>query len=180
MGKEQEMTREEALQILDTIPTISEQVDALEMAIQALSQEPCSNCCNGNQIEKAKLCQKSYLAGMEHKQAEANNALNMCDDAISREAVKKWICKTCPDDAECQRDCDVIKGIDALPSVTQKAGKWIEHPEIETSTPEYLMFYECSECGDKQCFCKSDIHKKRFCNNCGAKMVESQESEDKE
>lgn len=33
------MTREEALQILDTIPTISEQVDALEMAIQALSQE---------------------------------------------------------------------------------------------------------------------------------------------
>ena len=33
-----------------------------------LEQEPCSNCCNGNQIEKAKLCQKSYLAGMEHKQ----------------------------------------------------------------------------------------------------------------
>lgn len=33
------MKREEALQILDTIPTISEQVDALEMAIQALSQE---------------------------------------------------------------------------------------------------------------------------------------------
>ena len=55
--------------------------------------------------------------------------------------------------------------------------KQVEHPEIETSTPEYLMFYECSECGDKQCFCKSDIHKKRFCSNCGAKM---QESEDKE
>ena len=32
------MTREEALQILDTIPTIGEQVDALEMAIKALSQ----------------------------------------------------------------------------------------------------------------------------------------------
>ena len=55
-----------------------------------------------------------------------------------------------------------------------KTGHWIEHPEIETSTPEYLMFYECSECGDKQCFCKSDIHKKRFCNNCGARM-ESEE-----
>ena len=61
-----------------------------------------------------------------------------------------------------------------------KTGHWIEHPEIETSTPEYLMFYECSECGDKQCFCKSDIHKKRFCGNCGYRMVESQESEDKE
>ena len=61
-----------------------------------------------------------------------------------------------------------------------KTGHWIEHPEIETSTPEYLMFYECSECGDKQCFCKSDIHKKHFCNNCGAKMVEPQERSDKE
>lgn len=34
------MTREEALQILDTIPTIGEQVDALEMAIEALEQKP--------------------------------------------------------------------------------------------------------------------------------------------
>lgn len=55
-----------------------------------------------------------------------------------------------------------------------KTGHWIEHPEIETSTPEYLMFYECSECSDKQCFCKSDIHKKRFCSNCGAKMEADQ------
>jgi len=37
------MTREEALQILDTIPTIGEQVDALEMAIEALSAEPCED-----------------------------------------------------------------------------------------------------------------------------------------
>ena len=53
-----------------------------------------------------------------------------------------------------------------------KTGHWIEHPEIETSAPEYIMFYECSECGDKQCFCKPDIHRKHFCNNCGAKMEE--------
>lgn len=33
------MTKEEALQILDTIPTIGDQVDALEMAIKALEQE---------------------------------------------------------------------------------------------------------------------------------------------
>ena len=39
------MTREEALQILDTIPTIGEQVDALEMAISALTlKSPCSLC----------------------------------------------------------------------------------------------------------------------------------------
>jgi hypothetical protein len=34
------MTKEEALKVLDTIPTIGEQVDALEMAIEALEQEP--------------------------------------------------------------------------------------------------------------------------------------------
>ena len=75
-------------------------------------------------------------------------------------------------------DFDALWDIVAkMPAVNPtKTGYWIEHPEIETSTPEYLMFYECSECGDKQCFCKSDIHKKRFCSNCGAKM----ESEDKE
>ena len=33
------MTNEEALAILDTIPTIGEQVDALEMAIEALQKE---------------------------------------------------------------------------------------------------------------------------------------------
>ena len=33
------MTREEALEILDTIPTIHEQVDALEMAIEALENQ---------------------------------------------------------------------------------------------------------------------------------------------
>lgn len=44
------MTREEAIQILDTIPTIGEEVDALEMAIKALENighlkdRPCSVC----------------------------------------------------------------------------------------------------------------------------------------
>ena len=33
------MTKEEALKILDTIPTIGEQVDALEMAIEALTAQ---------------------------------------------------------------------------------------------------------------------------------------------
>ena len=34
------MTIEEAIEILDTIPTIGEQVDALEMAIKALQNQP--------------------------------------------------------------------------------------------------------------------------------------------
>jgi len=98
-----------------------------------------------------------------------------CEDAISREDVinLKWQGEASEEFLEGY--ASAIEDARVLPSVNPqepKTGHWIEHPEIETSTPEYLMFYECSECGDKQCFCKSDIHKKHFCNNCGARMVE--------
>ena len=70
---------------------------------------------------------------------------------------------------------DLIEVIRAIPSAEPNTGYWIEHPEIETSTPEYLMFYECSECGNKQCFYTADTHRRNYCGNCGAKMVEEQE-----
>ena len=41
------MTKEEALGILDTIPTIGEQVDALEMAIEALEKPKVAFLCDG-------------------------------------------------------------------------------------------------------------------------------------
>lgn len=99
-------------------------------------------------------------------------------DTVSRHVVKEQMIKY----GFLAPDMTVTEFVENLPPVTpqQKYGKWIGHPEIETSAPEYLMFYECSECGDKPCFCKSDIHKKRFCSNCGCHMVEPQESEDKE
>ena len=102
-----------------------------------------------------------------------------CDDAISCEAVIEWLKAKDIIKLSSQEET-ARKELKALPPVTpqQKYGKWIEHPEIETSAPKYLMFYECSECGDKPCFCKSDIHKKRFCSNCGCRMVEPQESEE--
>ena len=46
------MTREEALQILDTIPTIGKQVDALELAIEALSAEPCEDCISRAEVKR--------------------------------------------------------------------------------------------------------------------------------
>ena len=94
-----------------------------------------------------------------------------CEDAISRQAAL-GCCRN-----EWEEEVEIR--LKSLPPVNPtKTGHWIEHPEIETSAPEYLMFYECSECGDRQCFCKSDIHKKRFCSNCGCRMVKPQESEE--
>ena len=106
-----------------------------------------------------------------------------CDDAISRQAAIDAL-KNLEDlqgrNVFTKNGLYPWNAIAQLPSVTpkQRTGHWIERPEIKTSAPEYLMFYECSECGDKQCFCKPDIHKKHFCINCGIKMIEPQESEE--
>ena len=128
---------------------MGEQKKALEIAIKVLERHPCEDCIS------RKLLSDNICEGISCNEC----SFNEIDD---------------------ESGCLLQKRLDELPSVQPKpkTGHWIEHPEIETSTPEYLMFYECSECGDKQCFCKSDIHKKHFCNNCGAKMVEPQEGEE--
>lgn len=48
--------------------TLGEYEEMTKPLDREIEQEPYDDCCNGNQIEKAKLCQKSYIAGMEHKQ----------------------------------------------------------------------------------------------------------------
>ena len=103
----------------------------------------------------------------------------LCTDAISRQAAIEEMQEKHDDCAKTsvytrlgfETAINIVK---SLPPVKPqlKTGYWIEHPEIKTSAPEYLMFYECSECGYKQCFCKPDIHEKHFCINCGARMVE--------
>ncbi len=56
-------------------------------------QELCSNCCNGNQIEKAKLCQKSYLAGMEHEQEPKTG--HWTKDKEPWGGSQEWKCDKC-------------------------------------------------------------------------------------
>lgn len=71
------MTREEALEILDTIPTIGEQVDALEMAIEALEQERpeiirCKNCRHDNncEIQYSAQAGSKFFCGLAERRAE--------------------------------------------------------------------------------------------------------------
>lgn len=156
------MTREEAISLLKqyidynnpSVPDFYTMEEACEVVIKALEQEPCENCCNGNQIEKAKLCQKSYLAGMEHKQEP-------CEDAISRQTVLDEMYKR-------QKDGDAITAgfIKKLPPVTPqpKMGKWTHDGS------HWENRWICSECGYKLF-----DEQTRFCPNCGSKMQEVEE-----
>jgi len=60
------MTVEDAVEVLRNTRCYGTMDIAKSVILRALEQQSCENCCNGNQEEKAKLCQKSYIAGMEH------------------------------------------------------------------------------------------------------------------
>lgn len=60
------MTVQDAVRVLKETNCYGTMDIAKSVILRALEQEPCEDCCNGNQEEKAKLCQKSYIAGMEH------------------------------------------------------------------------------------------------------------------
>ena len=108
-----------------------------------------------------------------------------CEDAISREAVCKMICAEFVNPQDGMQEWrnavnDVVENIlhkaEQLPSVTQKSGKWIKKED------DTCWWYVCSECEQeplKNRWNDDDVLS-RFCPNCGAKMVEPQESEDKE
>ena len=87
-----------------------------------------------------------------------------CEDAISRQAVLDLIA-----DYDLSMG-QVVRGIHALSSVTpkQKMGRWID-------TDNYYRRWKCSECGYH-----TRDEEPNYCPYCGAKMVEPQESEDKE
>jgi len=119
-----------------------------------------------------------------------NQKQQPCDDAISRQAVKEAICDyVCGKDIRCvaNHECNIKKLISELPSVTpkekEKTGKWIYD--------EKSRVYRCSCCNRFPWRVKLEKHDEiftdltrtnayKFCPNCGAKMVEPQESEDKE
>ena len=129
--------------------------DDIEKAIEELSQEPTEG---DTSIEQALLLEV------------IDKCLPMpCDDAVSRDAVLDIICRE-------TEWYDIRTQIEQLPSVTQKSGKWILLDECANSG------YYCSNCQKKLVKegWSQTVKKIKFCPNCGARMVEPQESEDKE
>ena len=128
--------------------------DALDMAIQALSQEPTEKPMTVDEMEREYEKSKALF----HKIVE-------CDDAISRE----WLMRKATERFYTTNYFNHISAmIEEAPSVTHKSGKWIERKNIaRTSIATAIVFiwaYECSECGHEV------RHKTRFCASCGARM----------
>lgn len=102
-----------------------------------------------------------------------------CEDAISRQAVlddleKSHMTSGVRNQGTWNECIDsMMRTIRNMPSVTpkQKMGRWIEHNQYG------IKHIECSSCS--AWVLSEYLVRKSYCPNCGAKMVEPQESEEK-
>lgn len=157
------MTLDEAIQHCEEVATIKDkQIANGDWEKGSLTEHNCIECAS----EHRQLAEwlKDYKRLKEQKP---------CEDAVSRRAVLELVA-----DYDLNMG-QVVKGIHSLPSVIPqpKMGRWIYDKNIEN--------WRCSECGETpktRGYCGSanfmEEHFK-YCNHCGAKMIEPQESEKK-
>ena len=138
------MTVEEAIRMIERIKDrinwevvdSQKKMDALNMAIKALEQEPCEDCISRQAVD-------------ELSEALVHTTINKADFV-----------------------CNFWERLQKLPPVTpkEKTGKWIY-------TGDYITdgMLKCSSCGYEHDVADRFL----YCPNCGARMVEPQESEDK-
>ena len=133
---------------------------------------------------------------MTREEADFIGSMNMCDE-ISNEAYKKIMCH-CEEQEPCEdaisreqleRELHAQMAVDAiskevaldmlehLPPVTPqpKTGHWIRWYEQKENDGciEHIPHCKCSECGKEYDPFSSQFVK--YCNECGAKMAESEE-----
>ena len=104
-------------------------------------------------------------------------------DCISRIETIDYLCKHCPDDGECFKDCDEIKHLKQMPSVTPqepRKGHWIENAEeyykainekgggVNENTPYFVDDIACSECLAKFSVIDNEAERFDFCPCCGS------------
>ena len=150
-----------------------EVAEALEMANKALEQQPrdCKTCKHSD---------SGNCAGTEECHEcmwESKYEQESSEDCISREAVIDHICE----DKECYKEeckgrtlkrCPDLQWVFDLPSVTPQRpnGKW----KMNSDYPDRLICDKCNAQFDVWHWESKQMH---YCPNCGARMVEPQESE---
>jgi len=105
-----------------------------------------------------------------------------CEDAISRQYLIDIATKDGAYDYVSAQEIANAPSVNPQP----KTGHWIDDNENEIDAQYGRHLYKCSECNEyADMFVGGtedwwDIEKPNYCPNCGCRMVEPQESEDKE
>jgi len=143
-------------------------VEYYDMAIQALSQEPCDDTVSRGVFEQIMWERNVAIEQLKELGYELGQKIDLCEDVISREAAIKALLEH--EDAKGYLHGDFEEIINELPSVTsgRHKGRWIDYSEDG--------FVECPFCGHATT-CEDDIDELHYCFYCGAEMVEPQESE---
>lgn len=175
------MTNEEAIKMLIRlkdrinfeVTDAQGKMDALNMAIKALEQQPCEDWHDVPSDEMTLEQARQAVKDLRKKLVEYLMQ-EPCDDCISRSDVKKYL--SAPD---ANGDRVIYESdLDLLPSVTpkEKTGHWkpIEYDGYADGYPVWDV-WECSKCGLEHNGDKESLT--AFCPDCGAKMIEPQESE---
>lgn len=88
------MTNKEALEILDTIPTIGEQVDALEMAIKALEQQPSDDCVSRQEVLDVLKDKWNMFSDANDAMQESIATIEALPPVTPQPEVGRWMRKT--------------------------------------------------------------------------------------
>jgi len=180
------MTVEDAVEVLRNTRCYGTMDIAKSVILRALEQEPCEDCCNGNQTEKAKLCQKSYIAGMEHNR-ENEGIIKVSKDGQPSEdekviRIKKGTLKV-------RTGKYVVYDVEWLKKhFDTTEAKIYGQPQSEKRTEERTETHECDcisrkghwiehkhggiehiECSKCRCwFLRKDLIRNSYCPNCGS------------
>lgn len=184
------MTRKEAIGLLSGLMFKGKLKEALDLAIKALEQEPttkndirvCKSCvyskdgkCAGT--EECHLCmwKNQYTPTTKNNLGVDKEQLKTMIRGLTKWYVKRDNTEVGePDTAVGLLYDDVMFGINRLTPVTPqepRKGHWISIDE------EPHEDWECDNCSFV-IWADENIEKFHYCPNCGAKMVEPQESED--
>jgi hypothetical protein len=170
MESEGNMTREEAIRCLSIhsstngsgLYTDKQHYEAKQMAIQALSQEPCTDAVSRDEaINTAIDAVDDWDGGTNLRRTEIIiNAMKQLPSVTPKSETVTEFADRC-------RECGKMR-----------KGHWIYDETIEN--------WRCSKCNETPKTMgyvgTADFMAEhfKFCNHCGRKMVESQEGEDKE
>ncbi|MDT3387702.1 MAG: hypothetical protein LIR46_08090 [Bacteroidota bacterium] len=132
-----------------------------EEAIKTLKENYCAMCSYGLQDMDScdiRSCDNKDAIKTLEQELTTKNDLEV--DCIPRIEVIDYLCKHCPDDGECFKDCDEIKHLRNIPSVTPQESttkndlevdcisrkaveriinKWLSHSDYELKDHIYSM-----------------------------------------